>query len=143
MNRKQISNFLDKILPGIKFDFKFGSDKQCEGCPALVDFRGMIWINKYTFKYYTRVEQKGILMHEVGHLLIGDFKSPVDAEFYAQVVAIQLAKRNKWSKIRAELKETLIQWANDYSWNTRKGEYRKYILAGRRYKCLKDKRKLS
>lgn len=143
MNRKQISNFLDKVLPGIKFDFRFGSNKQCEQCPALVDFKGMIWINKYQFKFYTEVEQKGILMHEVGHLLIGDFKSTVDAEFYAQAVAIQLAKRNKWSKVRAELKETFMQWATDYSWNAHRGEYRRYILAGRRYKCLKDKRKLS
>lgn len=143
MNRRQIRNFLNSIVPGIQFDFRYGSNRQCENSPAAVDTDCTIWLNRDTFHNFPEVEQKGILMHEVGHILIGDFKSAVDMEYFAQVMALGLAKKNGWKKLYQELRRTFDEWANDFKWNAEHGVFRRYILAGKRYKCLKDKRRLN
>ena len=142
MNRKQISNFLNQIIPGIKFDFRYVSDRWCEGSPAAVNNECIICLNRKTFRTFPDLEQKGILMHEVGHILIGDFKSAVDVEYFAQIMALGLAKKNGWKKIYQELHRSFNEWAEDFGWNAEHGTFRRYILAGKRYKCLQDKHKL-
>jgi hypothetical protein len=141
MNRRQISNFLDQIIPGIKFDFRYGSPRMCGDSPAAVDERSIIWLNRRTFRTFSEMEQKGILMHEVGHILIGDFKSPVDCEYFAQIMAIGLAKKNKWKKLCIELQREFHEWAHDFNWNDEQGIFRRYILAGRKFECSTLKHK--
>ena len=141
MNKRTIRNFLDRIIPGLHFEFRYGSNKFCEDSPAAVDEDCTIWINKDTFKRFEEIEQKGILMHEVGHILIGDFKSVVDNEYFAQIMALGIARKNGWKKLYKEVRRTFHEWAYEFQWNDNHGDFRRYILAGKRYECLKDKRK--
>lgn len=139
MNRQQISDFLKKAYSKKEFKFKYGSNRQCEGSPAAVDNNNTIWINRFRFKYYKPIEQKGILLHEIGHVLIGRLQSEVNSELWAHIIAIKLAKKNKWKKIQKELEKTITDWVTDYKWNEQNGVYRKYILAGRKYLCQEKK----
>lgn len=144
MKQKQISNFLDTVLPGIKFTWKYGSNFQCEGSPAAVDIDCVIWINRTMFPRFEELEQKTILLHEVGHVLSGPFKSYVDTELCAQLVALGIAKKNGWNKLFRALDEMIyVEWRTEFSWNAKHGAFRRYILAGKKYKCLKDKHKLT
>ena len=81
-------------------------------------------------------------MHEVGHIVAGLYKSEVDTEFFAQLMAIGLAKKNSWTYLVKELEATFAEWA-DFKWNEKHGAFRRYILAGRKYKCLREKLKLN
>ena len=81
-------------------------------------------------------------MHEVGHILVGEYKSVVDSEYFAQIMALGLAKKNRWKKLEQEIDRTFYEWAEDFKWNDKHGEFRRYISAGKRYKCLKEKHKL-
>lgn len=138
MTRKQIRSFLESIIPGIKFDYRYGSNFQCWRAPAACDMNCTIWINKDKFfKGYTDTEQKGILLHEVGHILTCNITSPTEAEYSAQMTAMQLAKSHGWTKIYNELDIMITNWATDYKWNFQHGQFRCYILAGRRYNAEK------
>lgn len=138
-----MNNFLNSIVPGIKFDLRYGSNRQCEGSPAAVDYKYIIWVNRETFPKFTSEEQKTIILHEVGHILAGETKGVVDSELYAQIMAISIAKKNGWKKLHKSLEDMIMQeWRNEFKWNDKKGAFRRYILAGRKYKCLKEKNRL-
>jgi len=133
MNRKQVTKFLDSIMPGIVFTYKLVDSKACGDSPAAVDSDCEIWINTdLFFTQYSDIEQRGILLHEVGHILIGDFKSKSDMEYYAQLMAICIAKANGWRKLFKELDKTITEWV-DYKWKENHSEYRRYITAGKKY----------
>jgi len=143
MKRKQINSFLESIIPGIKFDYRYGSDFQCWRAPAACDNNCTIWINKDKFFKYSDIEQKGILLHEVGHVLTCNITSEVEAEYSAQMTAIQLAKSHRWMTVYKELDLMISNWATDYKWNYQHGQYRRYILAGRKYNGEKLNAKLT
>jgi len=133
MNRKQISNFLDSIIPKVKFNFRYGTNLTCCNSPAACESNSIIWINTDMFFNYSSIEQKGILLHEVGHILSLNIKNPVNAEYTAQLLALQIAKSKGWKRIFNDLDNMISNWATDYSWNYQKGLFRRYILAGRKY----------
>jgi hypothetical protein len=141
MNNKEIAKFLNSIIRGVKFEFRFGCDKTCEGSPALVDKRGIIWLNRSIFKTYKIISQKGLLMHEVGHILYGwhDEEKHYIEELGAQLMAMSIARKNKWKRIYKELENTLTKWSKEFTWNEKHGSYRTYIKASKTFKRMKKK----
>jgi hypothetical protein len=137
MNKRQISNFLNSIIPGLRFNFRYGSNYQCEKSPAAVDDNNIIWINRDTFSKFELLEQKSMLMHEVGHILTRPVKGNTNSEFVAQFVALLITKKKGWKKLYEVLSQMFDEWANELKWNDKGGVYRRYILAGRRYQWLK------
>ena len=133
MTRKEIRLFLNKVIPGIYFEFKIGSNNRCMDAPAIVDISSTIWINKKQFKDYNRTEQKVILMHEIGHILMGFGNDVSDSEYNAHIMALCLAEANKWKRLHNSIEKEILRWSKEYKWNDAKGKFRRYIIASKKY----------
>lgn len=136
MKKLNVLEFLKMTAPDVKWRVLYTSDKECEGCPAACDENKIIYINKKEFSKYTDTEQQAILLHEVGHLLAGNFRSIVESELMAHLTAMDISKHNKWKDIYHELLVMLLSWSTDFSWNEEGGKWRPYIKASRLYKYL-------
>lgn len=133
MKKKQIKEFLNSIIKGVCFNFKIGNNYQCEGYPAAVDNKNSIWINNKQFNNFSIIEQKAMLLHEVGHILAGSrWKRLGMDEYKAQAIAIEIARKNKWIRIKNQLIKDITEWG-EWSWNKDK-EHRRYIIANKFFK---------
>jgi hypothetical protein len=118
----------------------FEENHICDGCPACIDENDTIWINKYMFNKYDPMEQKAILLHEAGHVVIGFLRTSTDTEYYAHLWAMRVAKSNGWIGLYKTLETTIISWSN-FDWNEDKGMWRRYIKASKKYLKRKHEKK--
>lgn len=135
MNKKQIDNFINKHSPisticryipynkTLKFEYTASATylKKING--------GIINLVRKTFMYQTDIYQKVCLLHEIGHLA-----KPNGYEYEAQLWAITYATSKKWIKITKILINELLRWDLDFKWNEAAGNYRRYIIASKKFK---------
>jgi Zn-dependent protease with chaperone function len=139
LTKAKIYNFLENVIGEYNFTVQFGNGKDCEGSAACVLGDNIIIVNKHLFHQYTQIEQKAILLHEAGHVIIGDLRSSTATEYQAHLWALAEAKKQGWKSVYKELESTIISWIN-YEWNEDKGIWRPYIRAGRKYLRRKRER---
>jgi hypothetical protein len=135
MNKKQIIKLVKRAYPSFNSLIKYGSDHTCEGSPAFVDKYSNIWINKENFFKFSDLDQKIIILHEIGHILVKPRKirNLSDEELFANNAATKRAMDKRWFSIAKGLKEMIRCWPTTFSWNEEKGSYRRYIIAGKKY----------
>jgi hypothetical protein len=127
-----VFNFVKQFIPSDQFNIIYASDIVCEHGVAAVDDDNNIYINKEYFNKYEDIEQRCVLLHEIGHLICEEVKSPAENEYRAHMVAIDLAKSMKLTKEVLVLDDAIRNWPN-YTWNEDKGIWRSHIKAGRKY----------
>jgi len=94
MNQKQAKRFIDSICPNV-IDVEFCSEKNhCIGWADLrYGFR--IFLNTYEIKKdkYNDTAIKGVILHEMGHILGGHLKTTPKNELCAQLFALKVADK--------------------------------------------------
>jgi len=133
MVKKQIVNFVGKFLCKDRFKVQYVSNTICEGAPASVDTDHIIYINRAHFPTLPRVDQKCILLHEIGHIINkASSCCSSDSELEAHETAIMLAWFTGMKKEEKHLDILIRSW-NGYSWNEDHGMWRCHIKASRKY----------
>lgn len=115
MNKKQIARFIKKVLPdrGVEIDYfdekNDGTAKTNTHPPIPV-----IYFNKRVLrtKACTNNFLKGVILHELGHVVYNHKGWNVRDEYKAQVFAIKTAEKLGMTKILRGLLNSTYRWGN-------------------------------
>jgi len=143
MNKKQIQGFINDIFPELFINIKFYNKK--DGYVALADSScnsPTIYVNTYTIKKekYSNFGIKGIILHELGHILLNHSKNSAKNELDAQLFALIIADELGMVRVFRRMLLELFCWGiseiseSKISYNS----YRLYYDAYRLF--LKDKK---
>ena len=142
MNKKQVEKFIDQIWANSGIEVEFCSDRTLTYA-GWADIRyspSRIILNMYYIKKekYNDAAIKGIILHEMGHILGGHLTGTPKNELCAQLFALKVADKFKMVRV---FKRLLLEL---YCWGARKwtkadiGAYQIYHEAYRLF--LRDKK---
>ena len=142
MNRKQIEAFIEKVYPDEPVGIKYYRDTSPSAFSANCDIKNkVIYFNRYylqrkSFRMCDNVWTKTLILHELGHVAKGRYRSWAKAEFMAQKWGIELADKLGLEHEMSEMLTDLKDWAH-IKWND-PNRFRRYRLAYRL--ALKDRK---
>lgn len=136
MKLKEVREVVRQTFPDVHIKIKFSSGEDVDGWAALYHVQGedrTLVLNKEEFSDKNDYEDKmATLLHELGHVGNDKIKSTVEDEYKAHVWAIEQAEKLGLDKVKQRLIYDIKAWS-DFTWNEKRGQYRRYILANKKY----------
>lgn len=136
MKKKEVEKLIKECLPNKKVTVKIISNIQMSGWAASISINDnniIMSLNRSIFlSKDNRADQIGIILHEIGHTF-NNTRSVVEDEYLAQKWAIITTRRKGWKDVEEALRNDILSWG-EYTWNEKNGEYRRYILASKKFK---------
>lgn len=132
LSREDIKNFI-RTITSKNITIKY--DKKIKVFPAQISEEE----DKYSIEFGEEFLNSNIYfqyayaLHEIGHIYAKDKRSLSRDELAAHIWAIEICYKFRWRRIYKALVEIIESWSN-FSWNERKGTFRRYILASKLFK---------
>lgn len=137
MKKKEIEVLVKESFPDIEIKIKFVPGSQMGNWAAVLNIDGdnrTLHLSKVEFsKKCEDEDQLVILLHELGHIPNDDITSVSLDEYNAQIWAINKAKEKGWTEVQTRLIKDILSWG-EFKWNEDKGQFRRYIIASKKFK---------
>lgn len=136
MKKQEIEQLVEDLFPEFNITVEFQSNEDIDEWAAIFhidgDNRRLVLNQKEFDKDSEEEDQMVILLHELGHVPNDSIKSPSEDEYLAQMWAIAKAEDLGLPEVRVRLIQDIISWG-EFKWNEKKGQYRRYIIASKRF----------
>lgn len=137
VNKLQIEKLVEESFPEYNISVRFVTEDEIEKWAAVYTIDGetrSLALNKAEFsKSSEEVDQMVILLHELGHVPNDKITSVSDDEYLAQIWAIKKANEMKMPEVVQRLIQDIVSWG-EFKWNEGKGQFRRYIIASKRFR---------